>query len=55
VPCALPAMLASEIIMYAAGMIRLAPSVDLGPAATIREGLTRFSPGTPSRSQSQPA
>jgi biotin transport system substrate-specific component len=39
---ALPAMLAGEIVLYAAGLTWLACYAHLGPAATIREGLTPF-------------
>ncbi len=39
---ALPAMLAGEVVIYAAGMTWLAVYAHLGPAATIAEGLTPF-------------
>jgi biotin transport system substrate-specific component len=39
---AVPAMLVGEIVLYAAGLTWLAFSAHLGPAATIREGLTPF-------------
>jgi len=39
---ALPAMLAGEVVMYAAGLIWLAVYLHLGVAATISEGLTPF-------------
>jgi biotin transport system substrate-specific component len=37
-----PAMLAGEVIIYAAGLTWLAVDLHLGPAATISEGLTPF-------------
>lgn len=39
---ALPAMLAGEVVIYAAGMTWLAVYAHLGPSATIAEGLTPF-------------
>jgi biotin transport system substrate-specific component len=42
---AVPAMLAGEIVLYAAGLTWLACYAHLGPAATIREGLTPFVAG----------
>jgi biotin transport system substrate-specific component len=40
-----PAMLAGEIMIYAAGLTWLALYAHLGPAATLREGLTPFLAG----------
>jgi biotin transport system substrate-specific component len=42
---ALPVMLAAEIALYAAGLTWLALYAHLGPAATLREGLTPFIAG----------
>jgi biotin transport system substrate-specific component len=42
---ALPAMLAAEIALYAAGLTWLALYAHLGPASTLREGLTPFIAG----------
>jgi biotin transport system substrate-specific component len=42
---AVPAMLAGEVVLYAAGLTWLACYAHLGPAATIREGLTPFIAG----------
>jgi biotin transport system substrate-specific component len=41
----LPAMLAGEVVIYAAGLTWLALYAHLGPAATISEGLTPFMAG----------
>jgi biotin transport system substrate-specific component len=41
----LPAMLAGEVVIYAAGLTWLALYAHLGPAATISEGLTPFIAG----------
>jgi biotin transport system substrate-specific component len=41
----LPAMLAGEVVIYAAGLTWLALYAHLGPAATISEGLTPFVAG----------
>jgi biotin transport system substrate-specific component len=40
-----PAMLAGEVVIYAAGLTWLALYAHLGPAATLREGLTPFLAG----------
>jgi biotin transport system substrate-specific component len=40
-----PAMLAGEVMIYAAGLTWLALDLHLGPTATIREGLTPFLAG----------
>jgi biotin transport system substrate-specific component len=42
---ALPAMLAAEVALYAAGLTWLALYAHLGPAATLAEGLTPFIAG----------
>ncbi len=42
---ALPAMLAGEVVIYAAGLTWLAVYAHLGPSATIAEGLTPFLAG----------
>jgi biotin transport system substrate-specific component len=41
----LPAMFAAEVVLYAAGLTWLALYAHLGPAATLREGLTPFIAG----------
>ena len=42
---ALRVMLAAEIVLYAAALTWLALYANLGPAAAVREGLTRFIAG----------